>query len=59
MASVMNRISQLARSRQGRQMMERAQRAARDPATRRKISEARQKLGQRRSGPPREDRDRP
>ncbi len=53
MASMMGRISELARSRQGRQLMERAQRAAKDPATRRKISEAREKLASRRSGPPR------
>ncbi len=49
MSSLMGRISRLARSKQGRQMMDRAQRAARDPATRRKISEARQRLGKKRS----------
>jgi hypothetical protein len=50
MASLMGRISQLARSRQGRQMIDRAQRAARDPATRQRITEARQKLARTRSG---------
>jgi len=50
MGSPMSRISKFARSRQGRQLMERAQRAAKDPATRRKISEARQKMASRRSG---------
>jgi hypothetical protein len=50
MGSLMGRITQLARSRQGRQLMDRAQRAARDPATRRRINDARSRLGQRRSG---------
>jgi len=53
MASLMGKISQLARSRQGKEMVERAQRAARDPETRRKITEARSKLAKRRSGEPR------
>ena len=53
MASLMGRISQLARSRQGRQAIERAQRAARDPATRQRITEARRKLAGKRSGRPR------
>ena len=53
MASLMGRLSQLARSRQGRQMMERAQRMAKDPATRRKLDDARRRLGSKGSGPPR------
>jgi hypothetical protein len=50
MAGLMGRISRLARSQQGRKVMEQAQRVARDPATRRKITEARQRLGRRRAG---------
>ena len=53
MGSLMGRISEFARSRQGRQMIERTQRAARDPATRQRITEARQKLARRRSAGPR------
>ena len=53
MASLMNRITRLARSPQGKQMMDRAQRMARDPETRRKIMEARGRVGKRRSGPQR------
>ena len=48
MASLMGRISKLARSPQGRQMMERAQRMAKDPATRRKIADARQRMARKR-----------
>ena len=48
MASLMGRISRFAQSRQGRQMMERAQRMAKDPATRRKITDARQRLARKR-----------
>ena len=50
MASFMGRISQFARGPQGRRLMEQAQRASRDPATRRKLTEARQRLGRRRAG---------
>jgi hypothetical protein len=53
MGSLMGRITQLTRSRQGRELMERAQRAARDPATRQRINDARSRLGKRRSGAPR------
>jgi hypothetical protein len=50
MGSLMGRITQLARSRQGKQAMERAQRMARDPATRQRINDARSRLGKRRGG---------
>ncbi len=50
MASLMNKITQLSRSPKGQQLMDRAQRMARDPETKRKITEARGKLAKRRSG---------
>ena len=53
MAGLMGKITQLARSEKGRQLTERAQRAARDPATKQKITDARQKLAKRRQESPR------
>ncbi len=53
MASMMSKISQFARSEKGKELTARAQRAARDPETRRKITEARGKLAKRRKGGPR------
>ncbi len=53
MGSLMSRITRMARGPQGKQMMDRAQRMARDPETRRKINEARGRVGKRLSGPPR------
>ncbi|MBA3299319.1 MAG: hypothetical protein H0U24_04475 [Thermoleophilaceae bacterium] len=49
-SSLMGKISQFARSGQGRRLAERAQGVARDPATRQKITDARQKLAARRRG---------
>ncbi len=47
MAGVFGRLSQLARSPKGRELAQRAQRYARDPETRRKITEARNRLAKR------------
>ena len=49
--SIVNRISRLARSPQGRRMAERAVQAARDPKTRRQIEQVRQRLARRRKAP--------
>lgn len=50
MAGMLGKLSQLARSPKGRELTERAQRIARDPETRRKIANARNRLGKRRQG---------
>ena len=50
MAGMMGKLSQFARSPKGREMAQKAQRYARDPATRQKIAEARNRLGKRRQG---------
>jgi hypothetical protein len=47
MAGLVDRIGRFARSPQGKRLMERAQRVARDPKTRRRIAEARARLGRR------------
>jgi hypothetical protein len=44
MAGLFNRIGRFARSPQGKRLMEKAQRAARDPRTRRRIADARARL---------------
>lgn len=49
-SSLMGKISQFARSGQGRRLTDRAQSLARDPATKQKITDARQKLAARRRG---------
>ena len=50
MAGMLGKLSQLARSPKGRELTERAQRIARDPETRRKIANARKRVGKRRQG---------
>ena len=50
MAGMLGKLSQLARSPKGRELTDRAQRYARDPETRRKIMEARDRLAKRRGG---------
>jgi hypothetical protein len=47
MPSLIDRVSRFARSPQGRNVMDRAQRLARDPKTKRRIEEARARLGRR------------
>jgi hypothetical protein len=47
--SLLNRVTQFARSPQGRRMADRAMRAARDPKTRRQIEQVRRRLAARRS----------
>jgi hypothetical protein len=47
MPGLVDRIGRFARSPQGKRLMERAQRVARDPKTRRRIAEARARLGRR------------
>ncbi len=49
--AMMHKLTQFARSPKGKQMMDRAQRMAKDPKTRRKIEEARSRIGKKRSGP--------
>ena len=44
MASLFNSISKLARSKQGRDLADKAVRAAKDPKTRKQIEDARRKL---------------
>jgi hypothetical protein len=44
MASLVDRITRLARSPQGRRLADRAQQLARDPSTRRKIEDLRGRL---------------
>ncbi len=48
MAGMLGKLSKLARSPKGRELTERAQRLAKDPETRRKIADARNRLGKRR-----------
>ena len=50
MAGMLGKLSQFARSPKGRELTEKAQRAAKDPATRRKIADARNRLAKRRGG---------
>ncbi len=50
MAGMFGKLSQFARSPKGRELTEKAQRAAKDPATRRKIADARNRLAKRRGG---------
>jgi hypothetical protein len=45
MPSIIDKVTRFARSPQGRRAMERAQTIARDPKTKRRIAEARQRLG--------------
>lgn len=47
MPGLINRIGSFAHSPQGKRLMQRAQRMARDPKTRRRIAEARARLGRR------------
>ena len=51
MAGMFDKVSRFARSPKGRELAQRAQRYARDPETRRKIADARNRLARRRSGP--------
>lgn len=44
MASLLNSISRLARSKQGRELADKAVRAAKDPKTRKQIEDARRKF---------------
>ena len=48
MAGLMGRLAKLARSPQGQRLASQAKRAAQDPATRRKIEDARRRLGRKR-----------
>jgi hypothetical protein len=50
MAGIASKLTQLARSPQGRKLMNEAQRLAKDPKTRAKIEDARTKLMSRRGG---------
>lgn len=50
MAGFASKLTQLARSPQGRKLMDEAQRLAKDPKTRAKIDDAREKLMARRGG---------
>ncbi len=52
MAGMFEKLSRLARGPKGRELSERAQRYARDPETRRKIMEARNRIARRRGGRP-------
>ena len=45
MAGMIGKLSQFARSPKGRELAQKAQRAAKDPETRRKIADARSRLG--------------
>jgi hypothetical protein len=47
MPSIIDRVTRLARSPQGRNAMNKAQRIARDPRTKRRITEARERLARR------------
>jgi hypothetical protein len=47
MPSLIDRVTRLARSPQGRNVMNKAERIARDPRTKRRIVEARERLGRR------------
>ena len=48
MAGLMGRLAKLARSPQGQKLAGQAKRAAKDPATRRKIDDARRRFGRKR-----------
>jgi hypothetical protein len=48
LASMMKRLADLARSPQGRQMAEKAKRAAQDPQNRRRIEDLRQRITKKR-----------
>lgn len=48
MAGLMQRLTRLAQSPQGQQLVRRAQKAAADPENRRKVEELRKRLGKRR-----------
>ena len=50
MAGMLGKLSQFARSPKGRELTQKAQRYAKDPETRRKIADARNRLGKRRGG---------
>ena len=50
MAGVFGKLSELARSPKGREFTQKAQRYAKDPETRRKIADARNRLAKRRQG---------
>ena len=50
MPSLMSRVTQFARSPQGRQLVGRARRMAQDPATRARMDQVRQRLASRRRG---------
>jgi len=45
-----SKLSQFARSPKGRELTQKAQRYAKDPATKRKVAAARERLGKRRGG---------
>jgi hypothetical protein len=47
MPGLFDRIDRFARSPQGKRLMEKAQKVARDPKTRRRIADARARLGRR------------
>jgi hypothetical protein len=47
MPSLIDRVTRLARSPQGRDLVNKAQRFARDPRTKRRIAEARERLARR------------
>lgn len=47
MPGLFDRVGQFARSPQGKRLMEKAQKVARDPKTRRRIADARARLGRR------------
>ncbi len=50
MAGMFDKLARFARGPKGRQLTERAQRAARDPETKRKIADVRNRFGKRRGG---------
>ena len=47
MPTILDKVTRLARSPQGKRAVERAQQLARDPKTKRRIEEARRRLGKR------------
>jgi hypothetical protein len=49
--SFLNRVSRFAKSPQGRRVMDQAMRVAKDPETRRKLADARRRLGAGRKPP--------
>jgi hypothetical protein len=48
MPTILDKVTRLARTPQGKRAMDKAQRLARDPKTKRRITEARERLGRRR-----------